>query len=137
MKIEEVPFCTTKWDEIAPTQHPGITGMAYWRTFEQGNIRVRLVEYTPGYEADHWCSRGHVLFVLEGELFTRLQDGREFCMTPGMSYQVAENSDPPPLAYCKGRKTADCGLIFIKTLPRRRLNQKIIATPGHIETDPG
>lgn len=104
MKIEEVPFCTTKWDEIAPTEHPGITGMAYWRTFEQGNIRVRLVEYTPGYKADHWCSRDHVLFVLEGELFTRLQDGREFCLTPGMSYQVAENSDPHRSHTAKGAK---------------------------------
>lgn len=78
--IENVPFCTINWSAITPTQHPGVTGEAYWRTFEIGNIRVRMVEYTPGYKADHWCPRGHVLLVLEGELVTELEDGREFTL---------------------------------------------------------
>ena len=94
MKIQDVPFCTVDWNKIEPTTHPGITGEAYWRTFEMGNIRVRMVEYTPKYFADHWCNRGHILFVLEGELVTELEDGREFMLTPGMSYQVAEDSNP-------------------------------------------
>jgi uncharacterized cupin superfamily protein len=68
--------------------------MAYWRTLEIGNIRVRMVEYSPGYFADHWCSRGHVLLVLEGELVTELQDGRTFTLRPGMSYQVADDAEP-------------------------------------------
>jgi hypothetical protein len=68
--------------------------MAYWRTLEIGNIRVRMVEYSPGYFADHWCSRGHVLLVLEGELFTELKDGRTFKLTPGISYQVADGLEP-------------------------------------------
>ena len=94
MIIQDVPFCTIDWKAIEPTIHPGITGEARWRTFEMGNIRVRMVEYTPGYFADHWCSRGHVLLVLEGELVTELDDGRTFKMTPGMSYQVAEDINP-------------------------------------------
>lgn len=94
MKIEDVPFCTTDWSQIEPTVHPGVTGQAVWRTFEQGNIRVRTVEYTPGYFADHWCSRGHVLLVLEGELVTELDDGRTFTLRPGTSYQVAELANP-------------------------------------------
>jgi quercetin dioxygenase-like cupin family protein len=94
MKITDVPFCTIDWNEISPTQHPGIEGYAYWRTFEMGNIRVRMVEYTPGYIADHWCNRGHVLLVLEGELYTELSDGREFKLTPGVSYQVADDANP-------------------------------------------
>ena len=94
MTIQNVPFFTVSWDTIKPTIHPGITGEAYWRTFEMGNIRVRMVEYTPGYFADHWCKRGHVLYVLEGELATELEDGREFILTPGMSYQVAEDINP-------------------------------------------
>jgi hypothetical protein len=61
---------------------------------EVGNIRVRMVEYSPGYLADHWCSRGHVLLVMQGELETELADGRRFVMTPGVSYQVAENAEP-------------------------------------------
>lgn len=94
MKIQDVPFCTVEWDKIKPTEHSGTTGKAYWRTFEQGNLRVRMVEYTPGYLANHWCSRGHVLLVLEGELTTELEDGRKFTLTPGMSYQVAEDANP-------------------------------------------
>ena len=90
MKIEDVPFCTTEWNIITPTEHPGKTGLALWRTLEIGNIRVRMVEYSPGYLADHWCSRGHVLLVLQGELITELSDGRKFILTPGTSYQVAE-----------------------------------------------
>jgi quercetin dioxygenase-like cupin family protein len=94
MKIEEVPFCTIDWDAIVPTEHSGINGVAYWRTFEMGNIRVRMVEYTPGYLADHWCSRGHVLLVLAGELITELDDGRKFTLKPGTSYQVADDVNP-------------------------------------------
>jgi len=94
LKIQDVSFCTTDWNKITPTEHPGETGTAFWRTLETGNIRVRMVEYTPGYLADHWCSRGHVLLVLEGELITELSDGREFKLTPGVSYQVADDVNP-------------------------------------------
>jgi len=94
MKIQDVLFCTTDWNSLPRTEHTGITGKAYWRTLEIGNIRVRMVEYTPGYVADHWCKRGHVLLVLEGELVTELEDGRKFLLTPGMSYQVADDVNP-------------------------------------------
>ncbi len=94
MKIQDVPFCTMDWSTVEPTVHPGVTGQALWRTLEIGNIRVRMVEYSPGYFADHWCSRGHVLLVLEGELVTELDDGREFILTPGVSYQVADDANP-------------------------------------------
>ena len=94
MQIKDVPFCTIEWDKITPTEHAGINGVAYWRTFKMGNIRVRMVEYTPGYQADHWCKRGHVLLVLEGVLITELDDGRKFTLTPGISYQVAEDANP-------------------------------------------
>ena len=93
MKISDVPFCIADWSEVVPTEHPGETGTALWRTLEVGNLRVRMVEYTPGYSADHWCSRGHVLLVLEGELMTELKDGRQFKLTPGMSYQVEDNEN--------------------------------------------
>lgn len=94
MKIENVPFATTDWGKVEPTTHPGETGVALWRTVEVGNIRVRMVEYSAGYLADHWCSRGHVLLVLEGELTTELQDGRSFVMKPGVSYHVADGAAP-------------------------------------------
>lgn len=94
MRIESVPFGTTDWTAVPETEHPGETGVAYWRTVEQGNIRVRMVRYSPGYVADHWCSRGHVLLVLDGELTTELRDGTRHVMRAGQSYQVAEDAAP-------------------------------------------
>ena len=94
LRIENVPFMTTDWDAIPATKHVGASGTATWRTVESGNVRVRMVEYSPGYLADHWCSRGHVLLVLDGELLTELQDGRRVTLTRGMSYQVADGDMP-------------------------------------------
>ncbi len=104
MVIKEVPFCTIDWSKVEATEHPGVTGKALWRTFEMGNIRVRMVEYTPGYLADHWCNRGHVLLVLEGELVTELDDGRRFTLTPGVSYQVADGANPHRSSTATGAK---------------------------------
>jgi hypothetical protein len=92
MRIENVPFMTTDWSTIEPTEHPGVTGVASWRTIERGNIRVRMVEYSAGYQADHWCRRGHVLLVLKGELVTELEDGTRVTLTAGTSYQVADDA---------------------------------------------
>ncbi len=94
MKMSNIPFGATDWSEVETTEHPGDTGMAYWRTRQFGDLRVRMVEYTPGYLADHWCSKGHILLCLEGELHTELEDGRTFVLTPGMSYQVADQAEP-------------------------------------------
>ncbi|MSQ54390.1 MAG: hypothetical protein EXR31_03375 [Betaproteobacteria bacterium] len=93
MRMGGIPFGTTDWSGVERTEHKGETGMAYWRTRQFGEIRVRMVEYTPGYLADHWCSKGHVILCLEGELHTELQDGRVFVLKPGMSYQVADNAE--------------------------------------------
>jgi hypothetical protein len=93
MQMASIPFGTTDWSGIEPTAHPGQTGAATWRTRDFGGIRVRMVEYTPGYLADHWCSKGHILLCLEGELHTELTDGRTFVLRPGMSYQVADNAE--------------------------------------------
>ena len=92
--IQGVPFGVTDWSAVPRTEHPGETGMAYWRTIEAGNVRVRMVDYSAGYLADHWCSRGHILLVLSGELVTELKDGRTFTLRPGQSYQVADNEEP-------------------------------------------
>ncbi|MHB1204837.1 MAG: DHCW motif cupin fold protein [Rhodospirillaceae bacterium] len=93
MKIPALPFTVTDWSKVEPTVHPGVTGEALWRTFTVGDLRVRVVEYSAGYLADHWCDRGHVLYVLEGELVSELKDGRKFVLTPGMSYQVSDFGD--------------------------------------------
>lgn len=93
MKIPPLPFTVTDWSKLDSTEHPGDSGHATWRTFTVGELRVRLVEYSPGYAANHWCDRGHVLYVLDGELETELRDGRTFKLLPGMSYQVSDNGD--------------------------------------------
>jgi hypothetical protein len=94
MQISNIPFGTTDWSSIEPTEHQGERGLAYWRTQHFGSIRVRFVEYTPGYLADHWCVKGHILLCTEGELLTELADGRKFTLSAGMSYQVADNAEP-------------------------------------------
>ncbi|MBZ0320521.1 MAG: DHCW motif cupin fold protein [Anaerolineae bacterium] len=94
MKITDIPFGITDWNNIEPTEHPGVTGKAIWRTQYFGDIRVRMVEYTPGYAADHWCEKGHILLCLEGRLETELADGRLFILVPGISYQVADHAEP-------------------------------------------
>lgn len=94
MDIAAIPFGTTDWSKVERTEHPGVLGMAYWRTQRFGAIRVRMVEYTPGYVADHWCRKGHILLCLAGELSTELEDGRRFTLTPGVSYQVADGAEP-------------------------------------------
>jgi len=93
MDMKNIPFGTTNWSQIVKTEHPGETGMAFWQTKQFDVIRVRLVEYSPGYLADHWCEKGHILFCLEGELHTELADGRKFVLKPGMSYQVADHAE--------------------------------------------
>jgi hypothetical protein len=94
MRIEDVPFRVVDWAQIPRTAHPGETGTAYWRTVEVGNIRVRMVEYSQGYLADHWCPRGHVLLVLTGQLVTELKNGERHVLRTGDSYQVAEDAMP-------------------------------------------
>src|SRR5581483_7951221 len=94
MRIADLPFTATDWSTVEPTGHPGETGTALWRTLHCGAIRVRMVDYSPGYLADHSCSKGHNLLCLEGELHTELADGRRFTLKPGMSYQVADGAEP-------------------------------------------
>lgn len=93
MNLSDIPFGVTDWSQIERSEHAGETGMAYWHTQVFGNIRVRMVEYSAGYLADHWCKKGHILLCLEGELHTELEDGRRFVMTAGMSYQVADQAE--------------------------------------------
>ena len=94
MQMSGIPFGTTDWSTIEPTKHAGDEGFALWRTQNFGGIRVRMVEYSPGYVANHWCVKGHVLLCLEGELHTELDDGRRFVLKPGVSYQVADDAEP-------------------------------------------
>ena len=94
MQILGVPFGVTDWSTVPETIHPGSTGVAAWRTVQAGNVRVRMVTYSPGYLADHWCSRGHILLVLEGVLVTEVQGGATYTIGAGASYQVSDDVAP-------------------------------------------
>lgn len=93
MHLTDIPFGTTDWATIEETEHRGDSGVARWRTRHFGAVRVRMVEYSAGYRADHWCEKGHILLCLSGELETELADGRRFRLTPGVSYQVADGAE--------------------------------------------
>ena len=94
MTLTNIPFETTDWALVTASEHRGERGTATWRTLQRGELRLRIVEYAPGYVADHWCAKGHIVFCLEGELVTELRDGRRFVLGPGMSYQVADGDVP-------------------------------------------
>lgn len=104
MKILDVPFTAIDWDNVDPVTYRGETGYAVWKTVETGNVRVRMVEYSPGYSADHWCSRGHVILVLEGEMTTELKDGRKFFHSAGVVYQMSDDIAPHRSSTEKGVK---------------------------------
>jgi hypothetical protein len=104
VQLSQIPFGTTDWSTIESMEHKGERGSAHWRTRHFGGIRVRMVEYTPGYLANHWCVKGHILLCLEGELHTELEDGRTFVLKPGMSYQVADNAEPHRSSTTTGAK---------------------------------
>ena len=94
MRLHAIPFEATDWSTVPASEHPGVTGVAQWRTRQFGEVRVRMVDYSPGYIADHWCEKGHIVLCLEGEIHTELEDGRIIVLKPGMSYQVADNAEP-------------------------------------------
>jgi len=84
------PFQIIDWSSIPKEEHPGKTGMAYWQTYQLSGLRIRLVEYTAGYKADHWCTKGHIVHVLEGEFVSALKVGKTFALTEGMTYVVSD-----------------------------------------------
>lgn len=97
MKLSGFPITVTTWDEVKPERHEGEAGHALWRVQKvgegEGAIRTRIVEYSPGYISDHWCSKGHVIYLLEGSMETHLKDGRVLSLHAGQSYQVADDAE--------------------------------------------
>lgn len=83
-------FQTTDWNSIPATKHAGETGFAHWKTIQLGSLRIRVVEYSNNYKANHWCGLSHILYCLDGEMTTELSDGSFFKLSKGMSYQVSD-----------------------------------------------
>lgn len=93
MRIPPTPFTVVRLTRFDRTMEPGETGRSFSRAAETPDMRLRLVEYEAGYLADHWCDRGHVLHVIDGELTVELQDGRSFALQKGDSFVVSDRGD--------------------------------------------
>ncbi len=105
MKIPECPVTTFAWDTVSATQHPGESGAATQRQFAVGDTSLRIVEYSAGYKADHWCPKGHIALILEGELVLEVSDGRAFTLTAGMTFVCSDDAQKTHRAYTrKGAK---------------------------------
>lgn len=94
MVIHNIPFESVDWKDIDSERHNGETGYAEWKVRQCGDIRVRVVEYSPGYKADHWCAKGHIIYCLEGSMTTVLKDGRSIEIKKGTSYHVEDENYP-------------------------------------------
>ncbi len=90
MKLPDLPFSPVFWDGIPSVEHPGAEGTSFWKTYEKDGLRLRIVSYLAGFRSDHWCSRGHVLFVLRGAVLLRLKDGRRYELAAGTSFAVGD-----------------------------------------------
>ncbi len=86
----KIPFTTIDWTAIEKVEHKGETGTSYWQTLQFGGLRIRIVEYTEGYLADHWCEKGHIVHCLEGEFMTELKTGEKLSLSKGKSYVVSD-----------------------------------------------
>jgi hypothetical protein len=91
MNNKNIPFKTIDWSDIPKTEHKGETGIAYWQTLQFEGLRIRLVEYSKGYVADHWCKKGHIVHCLEGDFVSELNDGKKSVFSKGMTYVVTDD----------------------------------------------
>jgi hypothetical protein len=90
MDTTNIPFQIIDWRLIPKTEHKGEEGFAFWQTLQLQGLRIRIVEYSPGYLADHWCKKGHIVHCLEGSFVSELQDGEKFVLRKGMTYVVSD-----------------------------------------------
>ncbi|MBL4603371.1 MAG: DHCW motif cupin fold protein [Emcibacteraceae bacterium] len=91
MNTKNIPFQTIDWSKVPKTEHDGETGVAYWQTIQLPGLRIRIVEYSKGYFADHWCEKGHIVYCLEGEVINELKNGDKQLLTKGMTYVVSDD----------------------------------------------
>jgi hypothetical protein len=115
MNNNSIPFQTTDWSKIPKTSHRGETGIAYWQTLQLGELRIRMVEYSENYLADHWCEKGHIIYCIEGEMETELSTGEKYILTKGMTYQVSDGMSSHRSSSKAGVKLLIIDGTFLKT----------------------
>lgn len=110
-----IPFLAINWENVPKTSHPGTTGMAYWQTTQLDGLRIRIVEYSPGYVADHWCQKGHIVQCLEGSFTSEMENGESFLLHAGMSYVVSDDMSSHRSVTEKGAKLLIIDGDFLKS----------------------
>jgi len=90
MNSSNIPFQNIDWSKVPKTEYQGETGVAYWQTIQFDGLRVRLVEYSKNYIADHWCRKGHIVHCLRGKVTTEFEDGGNRALETGMTYVVTD-----------------------------------------------
>lgn len=114
--MKNIPFQTVDWSDIPKTEHKGDTGIAYWQTLQFEGLRIRLVEYSEGYVADHWCTKGHIVHCIEGDFVSELNDGKKFILTKGMTYVVTDDLSSHRSATVNGVKLLIIDGDFLKMI---------------------
>ena len=89
--MSNIPFQVIDWDKIPKEEHKGETGTSFWQTLQYDGLRVRIVEYSAGYLADHWCKKGYIVHCLEGEVLNEQENGEKHLLKVGMTYIVSDN----------------------------------------------
>lgn len=114
---EVIQFQSVDWNLIAKTEHKGEAGTSFWQTLQFSGLRIRIVEYSEGYLADHWCTKGHIVHCLEGEFISEMQDGRNFILSRGMTYVVSDDMSSHRSYTEKGVKLLIIDGDFLKSRP--------------------
>lgn len=104
MKFEGVSITVTDWNRVSSVGIRGETGKAVSKEFNEGNVRLRIVEYSGGYKSDHWCTKGHIVLVLDGELTVELEDGKKYDLKGEMSIQLGDQTPPHKVHSKSGAK---------------------------------
>ncbi len=117
MDNKNIPYQTIDWSKIPKTEHKGEKGTGFWQTVQFEGLRVRIVEYSEGYIADHWCKKGHIVHCLEGEFVSELQDGKKSKLSQGMSYIVSDDLSSHRSSTANGVKLMIIDGDFLKLKP--------------------
>ena len=117
MNYLNIPYQTIDWSSIPKVEHPGEKGRSFWQTVQIQGLRIRIVEYSKGFLADHWCQKGHIVHCLEGECISELKDGTKSVLKKGMTYVVSDDLSSHRSISENGVKLLIIDGDFLKTNP--------------------
>jgi len=104
MNLGDLPLGLTDWSQIPESVHPGAPGTATVRSRQLGDIQLRLLVYSPNYVADHRCQKGHIVYVIQGQVVTEHRETTNYTLESGTTYHVPDNG-PPHRAVSHGGAT--------------------------------